>query len=102
SSLEADNTEGYYYLPISQSPPRMASLLVRSSGADPEGLVSSMQRAVNAVDASLPLYAVKTMKQRVDESLPGRRFLVVLLSAFAGLALLLAAVGLYGALSYSV
>jgi predicted permease len=102
SSLEADNTEGYYYLPIFQSPNPFAMVVVRSSGASPETLVSSMQSAVRAVDSSLPLYDLKSMNQRVDESLAGRRFLVLLLSAFAGLALLLAAVGLYGVISYSV
>jgi predicted permease len=102
SSLEADNTEGFYYLPFAQLPQNSASVVVRTSISRPDALVEGMRSAIRAVDPSQPLYDLKTMTQRVDESLTGRRFLVLLLSGFAGLALLLAAVGLYGVISYSV
>jgi putative ABC transport system permease protein len=102
SSLEADNTEGFYYLPIAQSPQNNAAVVVRTGGARPETFTSAMQTAVRAIDPSQPLYDLKSMDQRVNESLTGRRFLVVLLSIFAGLALLLAAIGLYGVISFSV
>ena len=102
SSLEADNKEGFYYLPLGQSPQSTAAIVVRTESSRPESAVDSMRAAVRAVDSNVPLYDLKTMEERVDASLTGRRFLVVLLSIFAGVALLLAAVGLYGVISYSV
>ena len=102
SSLEADNKEGFFYQPMSQSPQNMADIVVRTTTTRPETLASAMQGAVRAVDPNQPLFDPKTMTQRVDDSLTGRRFLVLMLSVFAGLALLLAAVGLYGVISYSV
>ena len=101
SSLESDTEEGVYYLPLSQVPNTSASVVVRSSRS-PEDLATELAAAVRSEDPSIPIYDVKTMEQRVDESLVGRRFVVLLLTTFAGLALLLAALGLYGVISYSV
>jgi ABC-type antimicrobial peptide transport system permease subunit len=61
-----------------------------------------IQDAVRAVDSNQPIYDIKTMQQRVNDSLIGRRFLVVLLSTFAGIALLLSSLGLYGVINYGV
>jgi predicted permease len=101
SSLESDGNEGFYFLSLPQNPDIFASMLVRGS-VSAESLTGALAAAVRSVDSSIPIYDVKTMEQRVDESLIGRRFVVLLLTAFAGLALLLAALGLYGVISYSV
>jgi predicted permease len=101
SSLESDTNEGFYYLPMAQAPAPSGAMMVRSSRS-PDNLTSELAAAVRSVDSSIPIYDVKPMEQRVDESLIGRRFVVLLLTTFAGLALLLAALGLYGVISYSV
>jgi ABC-type antimicrobial peptide transport system permease subunit len=101
SSLNADTTEGFYYMPLAQVPASSVGALARTDGSL-ESLRNAMSAAVKAMDPSLPLYDFKTMPERVDESLTGRRFLVVLLTIFAGLALVLAALGVYGIISYTV
>jgi ABC-type antimicrobial peptide transport system permease subunit len=101
TSLESDTNEGFFYLSTAQAPQLSTALLARSSRS-PDDLKGDLAAAVRSVDPSVPIYDVKTMEERVDDSLVGRRFVVLLLTTFAGLALLLAALGLYGVISYSV
>ena len=101
SSLQSDTSEGFYYMPLAQAPQDSAGIVVRTDG-NPDSLSDAMRTAVTAVDPAEALYDFKTMRERVDESLTGQRFLVILLSVFAGLALVLAALGVYGIISYTV
>ena len=100
SSLDADSSEGIYYFPIAQNPDSSASLVVRTSLSHPEQLRAAIENAIHAVDPNEPIYDMKTMEEWVDQSLVSRRFLVILLSTFAGLSLFLAVLGLYGVVTY--
>lgn len=102
SSLEADGSEGMYYIAMAQLPSPNASIAVRTSISDVSSVGAMIQNAVRSVDPNQPIYDVKSMEQRVNDSLVGRRFLVVLLSIFAGLSLLLSTLGLYGVINYGV
>jgi predicted permease len=102
SSLDSDSGEGINYLNLTQSPDNSASVVVRTNLSHPEQLRASIDRAIHNVDPNQPLYDATTMEQWVDDSLVSRRFLVILLSAFAGLSLFLAMLGLYGVVTYMV
>ena len=89
------------YVPDAQEPPRAMALVVRSQ-AEPMALLPAVRAAVRAVDPDQPLANVRTMDTVIAASVSDRRFSMLLLSVFAGIALLLAVLGLYGVASYAV
>jgi putative ABC transport system permease protein len=97
-----------FYLPIAQTPPaawdwiqRSMDIVARSS-AEPGALTNPVRQAVLRIDPEVPLYDIVTMEQLISSSLEQSYFNTVLMSIFATVALLLAAVGIYGVLSYLV
>jgi len=89
------------YRPHTQQPARSLFVTIRSGG-DPASLAGPVRDVVRAIDPELPIFRMKTMRARVDESLARRRFLTTLLSLFAGVAAVLAVIGIYGVISYLV
>jgi predicted permease len=94
-------SKGAYYYPLYQSDAPFGYLIAKSSGSAATA-EAAIRDAVHSVDPSQPVSDFSTMDARVAESLGPQRFAANLLAVFAGLAILLAAVGLYGLISYSV
>ena len=98
--LETDGKIATYF-PLLQGPDRGMFLVARSS-SDDTGLSSAIISQVHAIDPSAVVYGIRTMQDRLYDSLARQRFASTMLGAFACFALLLAAVGLYGVISYLV
>jgi ABC-type antimicrobial peptide transport system permease subunit len=89
------------YLPQTQNATRALFVAVKAAG-DPAALAPAVAREIHAQDPELPLYHMRPMSDRVGDSLARQRFSMLLLTIFAGVALVLASVGVYGVMSYLV
>jgi predicted permease len=91
-----------FYLTFQDGPPYMPTLHVRTRTSDIASMIAAVRKEFDAVDKGFPVFDVKTLETRIDGSLSRERMVAELAAAFGMLALLLAAVGLYGVLAYSV
>jgi predicted permease len=90
------------YFPHQQQTSNGMFLVARTSSSDPASLANAIVREIHAVDANVAVYQIRTMEDRLAQSLARRRFSSTMLGAFALFALLLASVGVYGVMSYLV
>jgi putative ABC transport system permease protein len=95
------NEVGAYFHPSEQNPRREVTFAIKTAG-DPMALAGTVRSLVNGLDRELPVFEVRSMTERIDRSLATRRSSMLLAAGFGIVALLLAAIGVYGVLAYLV
>ncbi|MGB7921787.1 MAG: ABC transporter permease [Pyrinomonadaceae bacterium] len=100
-ALDAEGGAELYFSYL-QMPERSMALVIRAQAVDPMSVASSIRGVVQQVDKDQPLSNIQTMNQLLADSVARRRFNMLLLGIFSAVALLLAAVGIFGVMNYSV
>jgi putative ABC transport system permease protein len=90
------------FVSLAQEPPRSVDLFIRTSSGDPLAMAGALRAAVRRAEKDAPIYGVAPLEQQLGAYLTQRRFQTSLLAAFSVVALLMAAVGIYGLIQYSV
>jgi putative ABC transport system permease protein len=98
-SQDSKRVQGYF--PFAQLPGSGMTVIIKASG-DPNQLIAAVRQQVKAIDPDQPIYSIRTMDEIRAESVAPERLNLTLLSIFAGIALVLAIVGIYGVMSYAV
>jgi putative ABC transport system permease protein len=104
ASIKSDGFDApampHVYFPLFQNPNATAAIYLRTS-TDPGTLADAIRGEVQSVDPGIPVFAVRTLNEVVAKSLADRRFALTILAVFAGVALLLASIGIYGVMAYT-